>query len=81
MRLALISDIHANLQAFEAVLADVRLQKVSKIFCLGDIVGYGPQPEEVTNLLLSKKIPGPKNRGFLIANFVSNSFIKLLLDS
>ena len=57
MRLALLSDIHANLQAVEAVLADVRHQKVSEIVSLGDIIGYGPQPEEVATLLLSEKIP------------------------
>jgi diadenosine tetraphosphatase ApaH/serine/threonine PP2A family protein phosphatase len=43
---ALISDIHANLDALEAVLKDIRDFPVRGIFCLGDIVGYGPEPEE-----------------------------------
>ncbi len=46
MKRALISDIHANLEALTAVLADISKQGVSEIFCLGDIVGYGPNPCE-----------------------------------
>lgn len=41
---AIISDIHGNIDAFEAVLADIKNWPVSGIFCLGDIVGYGPEP-------------------------------------
>lgn len=41
---ALISDIHANIDALEAVLADIRDFPVAAILCLGDIVGYGPEP-------------------------------------
>ncbi|MCP4684760.1 MAG: metallophosphoesterase family protein [bacterium] len=44
MRLALISDIHSNLEALEAVLADLDAQKADKIVCLGDVVGYGSDP-------------------------------------
>ncbi|TFH16809.1 MAG: metallophosphoesterase [Lentisphaerales bacterium] len=47
MRYAIISDIHSNLQAWNAVLLDLRSLNVSKIICLGDIVGYGPNPGEV----------------------------------
>ncbi|MCE5302884.1 MAG: metallophosphoesterase family protein [Planctomycetaceae bacterium] len=47
MKRALISDIHSNIESLEAVLADVRDQGVSEIFCLGDLVGYGPNPREV----------------------------------
>ncbi len=46
MRRALISDIHGNLEALEAVLDDIKTQKVEQIFCLGDIIGYGPNPRE-----------------------------------
>src|SRR6187455_1247487 len=46
MRRAILSDIHANLPALEAVLADVAGQAVEEIYCLGDIVGYGPNPRE-----------------------------------
>ena len=47
MRYALVSDIHANLQAWNAVLLDIRSNQVDEIICLGDIVGYGPNPAEV----------------------------------
>jgi predicted phosphodiesterase len=43
---AILSDIHANIEALEAVLADVAQQGVDGIYCLGDIVGYGPNPRE-----------------------------------
>lgn len=46
MRLALISDIHANLEALEAVLDDIDHQNVDEIVCLGDVVGYGANPNE-----------------------------------
>ena len=39
---ALISDIHGNLEALEAVLADIKSRGITEIYCLGDIVGYGP---------------------------------------
>ncbi len=44
MRFAIVSDIHANLQAWNAVYADIAAQSVDKIICLGDVIGYGPQP-------------------------------------
>ncbi|MBI4614374.1 MAG: metallophosphoesterase family protein [Planctomycetes bacterium] len=43
---AIISDIHANLEALEAVMADLDKRNPEEIFCLGDIVGYGPNPRE-----------------------------------
>jgi len=43
---AIISDIHGNLQALEAVLADISSLGITRIYCLGDIVGYGPNPRE-----------------------------------
>ena len=46
MKRAIISDIHSNLEAFEAVLADIETQNVDQIYCLGDIIGYGPNPRE-----------------------------------
>ena len=49
---ALISDIHGNLEAFEAVLADIREQGISEVYCLGDIIGYGPNPRECIDLVI-----------------------------
>ncbi len=46
MRRALISDIHANLEALEVVLDDIKSQGIKEILCLGDIIGYGPNPRE-----------------------------------
>lgn len=48
---ALISDIHSNLEGLTAVLADIRAQGVEEIFCLGDIIGYGPNPRECIDLI------------------------------
>jgi diadenosine tetraphosphatase ApaH/serine/threonine PP2A family protein phosphatase len=48
VRIALISDIHGNREALEAVLADIEAAGVDEIVCLGDVVGYGADPEAVT---------------------------------
>jgi predicted phosphodiesterase len=44
VRRAIISDIHGNLEALKTVLADIHAQGCTQIMCLGDIVGYGPEP-------------------------------------
>jgi predicted phosphodiesterase len=46
VRRALISDIHGNLEALEVVLEDIKAQGITEVFCLGDIIGYGPNPRE-----------------------------------
>lgn len=48
---AIISDIHGNLEGLEAALADIRDQGIEQIYCLGDIVGYGPNPRECIDLV------------------------------
>ena len=53
---ALISDIHSNLEALQAVLADIEKQNVSEIYCLGDIIGYGPNPRECIDLVRQCKV-------------------------
>jgi diadenosine tetraphosphatase ApaH/serine/threonine PP2A family protein phosphatase len=50
MRIALLSDVHGNLPAFEAVLADVDDADVEEIWCLGDLVGYGAEPDGCVEL-------------------------------
>lgn len=52
--LAIISDIHSNVEALTAVLDDIASRDVSHIFCLGDVVGYGPQPKECVDLVMSR---------------------------
>ncbi len=51
MRVAVISDIHGNLHALEAVLAALDADPVDELWCLGDIVGYGPKPNECCALV------------------------------
>jgi predicted phosphodiesterase len=50
MRIAVISDIHANLHAFEAVLAEIDTSSIDEVWCLGDLIGYGPKPNECVEL-------------------------------
>lgn len=56
MRIAVIADIHANYEALQAVLDRIAALKVSKIICLGDIVGYGANPNECVDIVRDKKI-------------------------
>ena len=51
MRVAILSDIHGNLEALEAVVADISSRAVDRIVCLGDMIGYGPDPEAVVSLV------------------------------
>lgn len=46
MKIAVISDIHGNIQALDAVVADIKKENCEKIFCLGDLAMAGPQPSE-----------------------------------
>ena len=57
MRIAIISDIHSNLEAFRQVLTDIDQSGVDRVVCLGDNVGYGPEPEGVINLIRDQNIP------------------------
>jgi diadenosine tetraphosphatase ApaH/serine/threonine PP2A family protein phosphatase len=51
MRVAVLSDVHSNLHALEAVLADVDTGGFDEIWCLGDVIGYGPRPNECTAIV------------------------------
>lgn len=57
MRVAVISDIHGNLEAFHKVLADIDDSRVDSIVCLGDNVGYGPKPLAVVQHIQDRGIP------------------------
>jgi len=50
MLIALLSDVHGNRPAFEAVLDDVDSEGAEEIWCLGDLVGYGAQPDDCVAL-------------------------------
>lgn len=54
MKRAVISDIHANTEALRAVFNDIRSQGVSEIYCLGDVVGYGPNPCECLDEIMQR---------------------------
>jgi putative phosphoesterase len=56
-RVAVITDIHANLPALEAVLDAIDQAEVDAVYCGGDLVGYGPHPNEVCRLLEEREIP------------------------
>jgi putative phosphoesterase len=57
MRLALLSDIHGNLMALEAVLADLQARPVDRLICLGDVVSQGPQPRQTLRRLRALNVP------------------------
>jgi putative phosphoesterase len=56
-RVAIVTDINANLQALEATLARIEELEIERIYCGGDLVGYGPHPNEVCALLAQRQIP------------------------
>ncbi|MBX3439510.1 MAG: metallophosphoesterase, partial [Planctomycetaceae bacterium] len=51
---ALISDIHGNFEALQAVFEDIDRQGIKEVFCLGDIVGYGPNPRECVDTVMER---------------------------
>jgi len=51
---AVISDIHSNLEALTTVLADIEKRGIKTIYCLGDVIGYGPNPTECLDLIINK---------------------------
>ena len=57
MRMAVISDIHGNLEAFKQVLMDIGQSNIDDTICLGDNIGYGPEPEQVVAMIKDYNIP------------------------
>jgi len=57
MKIALFSDIHANIDALNEVLQDIDSKRPDAIYCLGDLVGYAPFPNEVVEAIRSRGIP------------------------
>ena len=57
MKIALFSDIHANLPALEACFKSIESQKPDAVYCLGDLVGYNTWPNEVINEIRRRGIP------------------------
>ncbi|MCK4251938.1 metallophosphoesterase family protein [candidate division WOR-3 bacterium] len=52
MKAAIISDIHSNLEALQAVIKDIKKRRIKRILCLGDLVGYGANPDECIELCM-----------------------------
>src|SRR5260221_12087535 len=61
MRFAIFGDIHANFEAFEAVLADAKREKCDRFICLGDVVGYNADPQPC--LAIVKELGCPVVKG------------------
>ena len=57
MKYAIIADIHANLEAFQVVLEDIKAQNCTHVACLGDIVGYNANPKECLDIVRGMNIP------------------------
>ena len=54
MKAAIIGDVHSNLEALQAVIKDIKKRRIKRIFCLGDLVGYGANPNECIDLCLKE---------------------------
>src|SRR5277367_1870300 len=57
MKFAIIADIHANLEAFQVVLNDIKEQKCTHYACVGDVVGYGASPKECLKIVRDLGMP------------------------
>lgn len=76
MKIALFSDIHANLPAFEMLLASLDKQKPDAVYCLGDLVGYNVWPNEIINEIRRRGIATIAGNHDLIVNKLSPSQIE-----
>ncbi len=76
MKIAVISDIHGNMEALNAVLEDIKTNNCDKIFCLGDYAMAGPEPAEAINKIMQLKnatlIQG--NTDWMIANYTDEVY-------
>ena len=83
MKLAVISDIHGNLEAFQEVLRDIDSQETDRIISLGDFIDYGPNSNEVTFELIHHFIPSilGNHEYALINEHILHSFSKIAYDS
>jgi len=73
MRFAIFSDVHANLEALEAVLADARDNKCTHFVCLGDVVGYNANPHECVDRIREMDCPIVKGNHDEQASLVESS--------
>lgn len=75
MRIAVISDIHGNMEAFQKVAEDIRVRRIDAVISLGDNIGYGPESEEVARLIRQSDIPsvmGNHELGLVDRTYLAN---------
>src|SRR6188508_1220975 len=53
-RFALVSDVHSNVEALAAVFKDIAARNIPRTYCLGDVVGYGPEPDVTSDMIREK---------------------------
>lgn len=82
MAVAIISDLHSNIEALTEVLKDIRAHGVSDIYCLGDLVGYGPNPAEVVEHAFEWKMSllGNHDEGVLKSSYGFNPLARAAVD-
>ncbi len=73
MKIAVVSDIHGNVVALEAVLKSIKTQGIDSIYCLGDIVGYGADPNDCVSIIRSQSIPSALGNHDAAAVFLEQS--------
>jgi len=81
MMQAIISDIHANLEALEAVLQDISNQGAKEIYCLGDILGFGPNPCECVDALLGCSVTLQSDNDLIILSENENPILNHKLQT
>jgi predicted phosphodiesterase len=67
MKIAVFSDIHGNMDAFQQVLRDIDQARIDAMVCLGDNIGYGPEPEQVMTVIRNAAIPSVLGNHDLVA--------------
>ena len=55
-KIAIFSDIHGNLQALESIAKDIKEKQINSVYCLGDVIGIGPNPKECLDLIIDNSI-------------------------
>jgi putative phosphoesterase len=80
MRIAFISDLHSSLNALDTVLDDCKKRGADRIFCLGDVVDLGPEPEQVVQRLCELKIPTIKGNHDTLDEHPPAPFLRELED-
>jgi diadenosine tetraphosphatase ApaH/serine/threonine PP2A family protein phosphatase len=69
---ALVSDVHANLEAFRAVLEDISSRMIRDVYCLGDVIGYGPNPRECIELASKLRLTLRGNHEEAVLNYAED---------